>query len=89
MASGVVPQISTIFGPCAEGSVYSPILTDFIVMIENTSYMFLTGSKVSKTVTGEDISEEQPVGPSVYATESGVTHFVSPNEEKGIILSDN
>ncbi|HHP7240561.1 MAG TPA: acyl-CoA carboxylase subunit beta [Cyclobacteriaceae bacterium] len=86
MASGVVPQISAIFGPCAGGAVYSPALTDFIVMIENTSYMFVTGPKVSKTVTGEDISEEQLGGPNVHATKSGVTHFVSPNEEEGIML---
>ena len=75
MASGVVPQISGIFGPCAGGAVYSPALTDFTLMMEGTSYMFLTGPKVVKTVTGEDVSQEDLGGASVHSTKSGVTHF--------------
>jgi len=86
MASGVVPQISAIFGPCAGGAVYSPALTDYVLMTEGTSYMFVTGPKVSKTVTGEDINEEELGGATVHATKSGVTHFVAPNEEEGILM---
>ncbi len=86
LASGVIPQISAIFGPCAGGAVYSPALTDFIMMTDKTSYMFVTGPKVSKTVTGEDISEEQLGGATVHASKSGVTHFVAENEEEGILL---
>ncbi|HCD51185.1 MAG TPA: methylmalonyl-CoA carboxyltransferase, partial [Balneolaceae bacterium] len=85
-ASGVVPQISAIFGPCAGGAVYSPALTDFTMMVENTSYMFVTGPKVAKTVTGEDITVEQLGGPDVHATKSGVTHFVLEDEEEGLLL---
>ena len=81
LASGVIPQISGIFGPCAGGAVYSPALTDFILMMENTSYMFLTGPKVVKTVTGEDIDSEHLGGASVHATKSGVTHFTAKTEE--------
>lgn len=84
MASGVIPQISAIFGPCAGGSVYSPALTDFILMNDQTSYMFLTGPKVVKTVTGEDISVEDLGGAHVHASKSGVSHFVSQNEAEGI-----
>jgi len=73
-ASGVIPQISAIFGPCAGGAVYSPALTDFVVMSEKTSYMFVTGPKVTKTVTGEDISTEDLGGASVHSTKSGVAH---------------
>ena len=73
----MIPQISGIFGPCAGGAVYSPALTDFILMMENTSYMFLTGPKVVKTVTGEDVSQEDLGGASVHATKSGVTHFAA------------
>ena len=86
MASGVIPQISAIFGPCAGGAVYSPALTDFIMMTKNTSYMFVTGPKVVKTVTGEDVTQEQLGGASVHATKSGVAHFVAENEEEGILL---
>ena len=82
LASGVIPQISGIFGPCAGGAVYSPALTDFILMMENTSYMFLTGPKVVKTVTGEDIDSEHLGGASVHATKSGVTHFTAKTEEE-------
>ncbi|MCK9218759.1 MAG: acyl-CoA carboxylase subunit beta [Bacteroidales bacterium] len=85
-ASGVVPQISAIFGPCAGGAVYSPALTDFIVMSEKTSYMFVTGPKVTKTVTGEDISTEDLGGATVHATKSGVAHFRVPNEEEGLMM---
>jgi methylmalonyl-CoA decarboxylase subunit alpha len=86
LASGVVPQISAIFGPCAGGAVYSPALTDFIVMSEKTSYMFVTGPKVTRTVTGEDVTEEELGGPEVHASKSGVTHFVAENEEEGLLL---
>jgi acetyl-CoA carboxylase carboxyltransferase component len=86
MASGVVPQISAIFGPCAGGAVYSPALTDFIVMSEKTSYMFVTGPKVVKTVTGENISVEDLGGASVHATKSGVSHFLAKDEEEGLLL---
>ena len=84
LASGVIPQISGIFGPCAGGAVYSPALTDFTLMMENTSYMFLTGPKVVKTVTGEDVNQEQLGGASVHASKSGVTHFTAKTEEEAI-----
>lgn len=86
LASGVVPQISGIFGPCAGGAVYSPALTDFTLMTEGTSYMFLTGPKVVKTVTGEDVSQEDLGGASVHARKSGVTHFTSKTEEEGLAI---
>ena len=86
MASGVIPQISAIFGPCAGGAVYSPALTDFNIMSKGTSYMFLTGPKVVKTVTGEDVTQEQLGGASVHASKSGVAHFAVENEEEGIRL---
>ncbi|MEI6691114.1 MAG: acyl-CoA carboxylase subunit beta [Chlorobium sp.] len=86
MASGVIPQISAIFGPCAGGAVYSPALTDFVVMAEKNSYMFVTGPKVVKTVTGETITDEDLGGATVHATKSGVTHFVGANETEGILL---
>lgn len=84
MASGVIPQISGIFGPCAGGAVYSPALTDFTLMMEGTSYMFLTGPKVVKTVTGEDVDQESLGGASVHSTKSGVTHFTAPTEEEAL-----
>jgi len=86
LASGVIPQISAIFGPCAGGAVYSPALTDFIVMSERSSYMFVTGPKVTKTVTGEDISTENLGGSQVHGTKSGVAHFVADDEEEGLLL---
>ena len=86
LASGVIPQISAIFGPCAGGAVYSPALTDFNIMSKGTSYMFLTGPKVVKTVTGEDVTQEQLGGASVHASKSGVAHFAVDNEEEGIRL---
>ncbi|MDA3843930.1 MAG: methylmalonyl-CoA carboxyltransferase, partial [Candidatus Kapabacteria bacterium] len=86
MASGVVPQISAIFGPCAGGAVYSPALTDFILMTKNTSYMFVTGPKVVKTVTNEDVTTEDLGGAMVHASKSGVNHFVCDDEEEGLML---
>lgn len=84
LASGVIPQISAIFGPCAGGSVYSPALTDFILMSKQNSYMFVTGPKVVKTVTNEDVTDEQLGGAMVHASKSGVAQFVSEGEEDGI-----
>lgn len=80
LASGVVPQLSAIMGPCAGGAVYSPALTDFVMMVENTSYMFVTGPNVVKTVTHEDVTSEELGGAMTHATKSGVTHFVAANE---------
>jgi propionyl-CoA carboxylase beta chain len=79
-ASGVVPQLSAIMGPCAGGAVYSPALTDFIVMVENTSYMFVTGPNVVKTVTHEEVSSEDLGGASAHSTKSGVTHLTAEND---------
>lgn len=86
LASGVIPQLSAIFGPCAGGAVYSPALTDFIMMTEDNSYMFVTGPKVVKSVTGEDISTEDLGGADVHAGKSGVAHFKVENEEEGVLL---
>lgn len=80
LASGVVPQISAIMGPCAGGAVYSPALTDFVMMVENTSYMFVTGPNVVKTVTHEEVSAEELGGASTHSVKSGVTHFSCANE---------
>ncbi len=77
-ASGVVPQISVIMGPCAGGAVYSPALTDFVFQVDKTSHMFITGPDVIKTVTGEDVTMEDLGGASAHASKSGVTHFVYP-----------
>ncbi|MEM6698235.1 MAG: acyl-CoA carboxylase subunit beta [Bacteroidota bacterium] len=79
-ASGVIPQISVIMGPCAGGAVYSPAITDFIMMVENTSYMFVTGPNVVKTVTNEEVSSEELGGASTHATKSGVTHFTAAHD---------
>jgi propionyl-CoA carboxylase beta chain len=79
MASGVIPQFSLIMGPCAGGAVYSPALTDFVSMVEGTSYMFVTGPNVVKTVTNEDVSSEDLGGASVHSTRSGVAHFAAAN----------
>ena len=84
LSSGVVPQISGIFGPCAGGAVYSPALTDFTLMVKNTSYMFLTGPAVVKSVTGEEVDQESLGGASVHASKSGVAHFAADSEEEGI-----
>jgi propionyl-CoA carboxylase beta chain len=80
LASGVVPQISAIMGPCAGGAVYSPAMTDFIIMVENTSYMFVTGPNVVKTVTNETVTSEELGGASTHATKSGVTHLTAIND---------
>jgi len=86
MASGVVPQISAVMGPCAGGAVYSPALTDFIFMVENTSYMFVTGPNVVKTVTHEEVTSEELGGASTHSTKSGVSHFSSAND--AVCLND-
>lgn len=80
MASGVVPQISAVMGPCAGGAVYSPALTDFIFMVENTSYMFVTGPNVVKTVTHEEVTSEELGGATTHNTKSGVAHFATAND---------
>jgi propionyl-CoA carboxylase beta chain len=80
IASGVIPQLSAIMGPCAGGAVYSPAITDFIGMVENTSYMFVTGPNVVKTVTNEEVTSEQLGGASVHSSKSGVAHFSYANE---------
>src|SRR4051812_1242308 len=80
-ASGVVPQISLVMGPTAGGAVYSPVMTDFVLMVKETSYMFITGPEVVKTVTGEDVTFEELGGATTHATKSGVAHFASENEE--------
>ncbi|HET9242185.1 MAG TPA: acyl-CoA carboxylase subunit beta [Gaiella sp.] len=80
-ASGVVPQLSLIMGPCAGGAVYSPAITDFVLMTEGTSYMFITGPDVVKTVTGEDVSFEELGGAAAHASKSGVAHLVAPDEQ--------
>ncbi|CAN5407182.1 acyl-CoA carboxylase subunit beta [soil metagenome] len=84
MASGVVPQLSAIMGPCAGGAVYSPAITDFIFMVENTSFMFVTGPNVVKTVTHENVTAEELGGASAHSTKSGVTHFSCVNEAECI-----
>lgn len=84
LASGVVPQISLIMGPCAGGAVYSPALTDFTLMVKNTSYMFLTGPSVVKSVTGEDVTQEDLGGAGVHSSKSGVAHFSADTEDDAI-----
>ncbi|WP_462230418.1 acyl-CoA carboxylase subunit beta [Ekhidna sp.] len=84
LASGVVPQISAILGPCAGGAVYSPAITDFIFMVEQSSYMFVTGPNVVKTVTQEDVTSEELGGAQTHASKSGVTHFACANEAECI-----
>ena len=83
-ASGVVPQISVIMGPCAGGAVYSPALTDFVIQVDQTSHMFITGPDVIKTVTGEDVTMEELGGASTHASKSGVTHFVYPTGSEAL-----
>jgi propionyl-CoA carboxylase beta chain len=80
-ASGVIPQISLVMGPTAGGAVYSPAMTDFVLMVEGTSYMFITGPDVVKTVTGEEVSFEELGGAATHAAKSGVAQFISPSEE--------
>lgn len=86
MASGLIPQISAIFGPCAGGAVYSPALTDVIIMSEKTSYMFVTGPKVTRAVTGESITTEDLGGAEVHSSKSGVAHFRAEDEEEGLLI---
>jgi propionyl-CoA carboxylase beta chain len=80
-ASGVIPQISLVMGPCAGGAVYSPAITDFVLMVEGSSYMFITGPDVVKTVTGEEVTQEELGGAATHASKSGVAHLTSPDEE--------
>jgi propionyl-CoA carboxylase beta chain len=84
LASGVVPQISVVMGPCAGGAVYSPAITDFVIMVRNTSYMFVTGPNVVKTVTHEDVSFEELGGADTHASRSGVAHFARDNEVEAL-----
>ena len=86
LASGVVPQISAIMGPCAGGAVYSPAITDFTIMVRGTSYMFVTGPQVVKTVTHEDVTLEDLGGAEVHAARSGVAHFVAGSDEGALAL---
>src|SRR3989449_5599440 len=86
LASGVVPQISAIMGPCAGGAVYSPALTDFILMVRNTSYMFVTGPDVIRAVTHESVSAEELGGAGTHTTTSGVSHFAADSEEECLAL---
>jgi len=89
MASGVVPQISIIMGPCAGGAVYSPALTDFVIMVKDTSQMFVTGPDVVKTVTQEEVTFEELGGASVHASKSGVAHYAAENEADAIFIAQN
>src|SRR5512135_289674 len=86
LASGVVPQISVIMGPCAGGAVYSPAITDFTIMVEGTSYMFVTGPNVVKTVTHEEVDSEYLGGASVHTTISGVAHLAARDEADAVAL---
>ncbi len=86
LASGVVPQISAIMGPCAGGAVYSPAITDFILMVERSSYMFVTGPDVIKTVMHEDVTKEQLGGPETHNAVSGVAHFIAGNDSDALAL---
>jgi propionyl-CoA carboxylase beta chain len=83
-SSGVIPQISLVMGPCAGGAVYSPAMTDFILMVEGSSYMFITGPDVVKTVTGEEVTQEELGGALTHATKSGVAHLTAPSEEAAL-----
>src|SRR5204863_173857 len=86
LASGVIPQISAIMGPCAGGAVYSPAITDFIAMVDKTSYMFVTGPDVIKTVTHEDVTKDQLGGAMTHNSTSGVAHFMAHNDEECLLL---
>src|SRR5215207_4423730 len=86
LASGVIPQISAIMGPCAGGAVYSPAITDFVLMVERTSYMFVTGPNIVKSVTHEDVDFEQLGGAEVHNATSGVAHFLAPSEPECLDL---
>jgi propionyl-CoA carboxylase beta chain len=85
LASGVVPQISAILGPCAGGAVYSPAITDFVLMVKETSYMFITGPEVTKTVTGEEVTKEQLGGASTHASKSGVCHLTATDDQSALV----
>ena len=87
LASGVVPQISLIMGPCAGGAVYSPAMTDFIFMVKDSSYMFVTGPDVVKTVTNEEVTFEDLGGAMTHGSKSGVTHFTASSDEDAIDLT--
>jgi acetyl-CoA carboxylase carboxyltransferase component len=87
LSSGVIPQISVIMGPCAGGAVYSPALTDFIIMVKDTSYMYITGPDVVKTVTHEDVTHEELGGATIHASKSGVCHLVADNETQALMLA--
>jgi acetyl-CoA carboxylase carboxyltransferase component len=89
ISSGVVPQISVIMGPCAGGAVYSPAITDFVIMVKDTSHMFVTGPDVIKTVTHEDVTFEELGGAVVHASKSGVAHFAAENEEDALFLAQH
>jgi len=84
--SGVIPQISAVMGPCAGGAVYSPAITDFTLMVEGTSYMFVTGPNVIRMVTNEEVTSEQLGGAETHSTRSGVAHFMSPNDQDCLLL---
>src|SRR6478672_11411902 len=86
LASGVIPQISAIMGPCAGGAVYSPAITDFIMMVDKTSYMFVTGPDVLKTVTHEEVTKEQLGGANTHNSTSGVAQFLAHNDEECLLL---
>ncbi len=87
MASGVIPQISTILGPCAGGAVYSPAITDFTLMVDKTSYMFVTGPNVIKMVTNEDVTFEELGGARTHSTRSGVSHFMAPSDKDCLLMT--
>ena len=89
LASGVIPQISAILGPCAGGAVYSPAMTDFIIMAKGTSNMFITGPEVIKAVTGEEVSFEELGGATAHASKSGVAHFAASDEKAALRLIRN
>ena len=86
LASGVVPQISAVMGPCAGGAVYSPAITDFILMVDRTSYMFVTGPDVIKAVTHEEVTKEELGGAMTHNSRSGIAHFLASNDEECLLL---
>ena len=88
-ASGIIPQISVIMGPCAGGAVYSPAITDFVIMVDKTAHMFITGPEVIKTVTNEEVSFEELGGANTHASRSGVTHFTAESDEDALDLVRN
>src|SRR5205814_5289946 len=83
-SSGVIPQLSLVMGPCAGGAVYSPAMTDFVLMVEGSSYMFITGPDVVKTVTGEEVTFEELGGAATHAAKSGVAHLTAADEEAAL-----